>query len=164
MKPSIWGYIKPLICAAVFLGGGFRAVSAAPDLKSETSYAEALKAFNAGNFEQALQLVTDGMKQESLPPETRAMKHVMAAEILSARVMLGQVNNPKNTAKQAREHAKIAVELAPNYQYAQLQYTVADGLVTRLTSPFKVWRKKLSSKTLANINNYKTTYPKDPRD
>jgi len=162
MISSLGRYIRLLICVAAILWGGLSYVSAT-DSVPNTSYNQALEAFNAGDFEQALSLVTMSAHQNDLPLETRALKNVMAAEILSARVMLGHADNPKATAKSARGYAEMAIELAPNHQYAQLQYTVADGLVTRLTSPFKVWRKKLSSKTLAKIDSYRAAYPDDPR-
>ena len=136
---------------------------AGAELPVQTSSDKALSAFNAGDFERALSLVTEGPERNDLPREMRVLRHIMAAEILSARIMLGQTDSPKGTAKQARTYAEAALELTPDNQSAQLQYIVADGLVTRLTSPFKVWRKKLSSKTLAKIDSYRASYPADPR-
>lgn len=162
MARSALMFLRLFLCATALLCSGLAAATDSVQSNAQAAYYHALTAFNTGDFEQAFIIVTD-ISDEGLSDEDRVLKYIMAAEILSARVMLGDTSNPKEVAKDARDYAQTALGFNPNHQYARLQYVVADGLVTRLTSPFKVLRKKLSSKLLVKIKNYRTAYPDDPR-
>lgn len=156
-------YARLFISITALLWSGFIFASDMPNTADiNTSYQQALTAYNQGNFKSALTVLTQTVDAD-LTAQERLQKHIMAAEILAARVMLGQSKAPKTTAQKARDHAKLATDIQPEHQYAQLQYIVADGLVTRMTSPFKVWRKKLSSKMLDKIEAYNIAYSDDPR-
>lgn len=88
---------------------------------------------------------------------------MLAAETLSAKVMLGYVDDANSEAKRARKWAEDALEAMPTSKEAHIQYALAYGFETRTSSPFRAWRKKLPKKTLAAIEDCRTKYPEDPR-
>lgn len=87
----------------------------------------------------------------------------LAAETLSAKVMLGYTENAKDSAKRARKLAKKALELDSSSQEAHVQYALAYGFETQSSSPFRAWRKNLPKKTLNAITDVREKFPEDPR-
>lgn len=92
-----------------------------------------------------------------------ASGYILAAESLSTLILLGEIDDINSRSKEARELAKMALELAPQSYEARLQYVLNDGFVTRTTGEFKAWRKKLPAKTYQNISNFRADYPQDAR-
>ncbi len=87
----------------------------------------------------------------------------LAAEALSARILLGEIGKLNKNSKIARRYAEQALKLSPDLQNAHLQYALADGFVTRTSGVVTAWRKKLPQKTKAQIENYKARFPDDAR-
>ena len=120
----------------------------------------------AVSIDEARQLLNDGLYDEAISMAQQmetAESLTLAAETLSAKVMLGYVDDLNDSARQARRWAQEAVMLAPQSREAQVQYALAYGFETRTSSPFRAWRKKLPEKTLAAIMHVRTHYPEDPR-
>ncbi len=92
-----------------------------------------------------------------------AQGYALAAESLSAQILLADVDKINKRAKEAREFAMQALALDPTLYEARLQYALTDGFVTRSANPLTVWRKKLTQKTHANITSFRMAYPEDPR-
>lgn len=88
---------------------------------------------------------------------------LVAAETLSAKIMLQQAENPHKSAKKARKWAEEALEALPGSQEALVQYALAYGFETNTSKPFAAWRKKKPQKTLAAVQAIRTQYPDDPR-
>ena len=118
------------------------------------SLAEARDLFTAGEYNAAI----DMARAENTPDGL-----VLAAETLSAKVMLGFVEDHNRSAKQAKKWAERAVKADPNSHEARVQFALAFGFETRTSSPFRAWRKKLPKKTLAAIDMVRTSFPEDPR-
>lgn len=118
------------------------------------SLPEARALLNAGEYDGAIAMALMENSPEGL---------VLAAETLSAKVMLGYVDDHNKSAKKARKWAEKAAEALPNSQEAKVQFALAYGFETRTSSPFRAWRKKLPKKTLAAIKAIRETYPDDPR-
>lgn len=89
--------------------------------------------------------------------------YALAAESLSAQILLGEVSKLNRKSKQARALSKKALALDPALYDAQLQYALSDGFVTRTSGDITAWRKKLPTKTLANIQAFRAAYPDDPK-
>jgi hypothetical protein len=89
--------------------------------------------------------------------------YALAAESLSAQILLGEVSKLNKQSKQARELSERALALDPALYNAQLQYALSDGFVTRTSGDITAWRKKLPSKTLAIIKTFRDAYPDDPK-
>lgn len=89
--------------------------------------------------------------------------YALAAESLSAQILLGEVNKLNKKSKQARELSEKALALDPALYDAKLQYALADGFVTRTSGDITAWRKKLPAKTLAVIQDFRAAYPDDPK-
>lgn len=89
--------------------------------------------------------------------------YALAAESLSAQILLGEVTKLNKKSKQAREYSEQALALDPALYNAKLQYALSDGFVTRTSGDITAWRKKLPTKTLATIQNFRTAYPDDPK-
>lgn len=134
----------------LFLGIVFLSCGAA--YSSSADDARAL--FEQGDYDAAISMAIDLKTAEGL---------TLAAESMSAKVMLGYVEDANDSAKTARKWAEKAVKKAPNSQEAQVQYALAYGFETRTSSPFRAWRKKLPEKTLKTIEAYRAEYPDDPR-
>jgi len=89
--------------------------------------------------------------------------YVLAASALIAKILTLKSEDIKDTAKDARDYAKDALKLEPENAEALLQYAVAYGIVTRASSNFTVWRKKMPQKSLAAIQAAQTVSPDDAR-
>lgn len=89
--------------------------------------------------------------------------YALAAESLSAQILLGEVSKLNKHSKQARELSEKALALNPAHYNARLQYALSDGFVTRTSGDITAWRKKLPSKTLAIIQDFRAAYPDDPK-
>lgn len=89
--------------------------------------------------------------------------YALAAESLSAQILLGEVSKLNKKSKEARELSEKALALDPSLYDAKLQYALSDGFVTRTSGDIKAWRKKLPSKTLAVIQDFRAAYPDDPK-
>ena len=89
--------------------------------------------------------------------------YALAAESLSAQILLGEVSKLNKKSKQARELSEKALALDPALYDAKLQYALSDGFVTRTSGDIKAWRKKLPSKTLAVIQDFRAAFPDDPK-
>ena len=89
--------------------------------------------------------------------------YALAAESLSAQILLGEVSKLNKKSKQARELSEKALALDPALYDAKLQYALSDGFVTRTSGDITAWRKKLPSKTLAVIQDFRAAYPDDPK-
>jgi len=118
------------------------------------SLSEARALFNAGQYDAAISMAKVLETPEGL---------LLAAETLSAKVMLGYVDDPNKSAKRARKWAQSALKGAPDSQEAHVQYALARGFETRTSSPISAWRKRLPRKTRAAINEVRSLYPDDPR-
>ncbi len=89
--------------------------------------------------------------------------YALAAESLSAQILLGEVEKLNKRSKEARELSERALALDPALYNAKLQYALSDGFVTRTSGDITAWRKKLPSKTLAVIQDFRAAYPDDPK-
>ena len=89
--------------------------------------------------------------------------YALAAESLSAQILLGEVSKLNKHSKQARELSMKALALDPALYNARLQYALSDGFVTRTSGDITAWRKKLPTKTLAVIKEFRSAYPDDPK-
>jgi len=89
--------------------------------------------------------------------------YALAAESLSAQILLGEVNKLNKKSKQARGLSEQALALDPALYNARLQYALSDGFVTRTTGDITAWRKKLPSKTLAIIQEFRAAHPDDAK-
>lgn len=110
--------------------------------------------FKNGEYDIAIEMAKEDGSPEGL---------ILAAETLSAKVMLGYVDDAKDSAKQARKWAQQALDAAPESQEARVQYALAYGFETRSSSPFRAWRKNLPDKTLEAIEEIVRLYPDDAR-
>lgn len=108
----------------------------------------------AGDYENAYNIASELNTAEGI---------ALAAESISAQILLGEVKRLNKQSKQARELAQKALSLDPENYNAKLQYTLADGFVTRTSGDITAWRKKLPTKTLAVIGDFRRSYPDDPR-
>ncbi|WP_427453914.1 hypothetical protein [Litorimonas sp. WD9-15] len=116
--------------------------------------AEVRRAMAAGDYDAAFTVAETIETAESL---------ALAAESLLSDIMLGTAHKNKKQAKQARELADKALELDAAHQNARLQFTIADGFVTRETGDVSAWMKKLPQKTQAVVQAYRLDYPDDVR-
>ncbi|MEP3889279.1 MAG: hypothetical protein ABJN69_02360 [Hellea sp.] len=89
--------------------------------------------------------------------------YALAAESLSARILLGEIKKLNKRSKQARKLSEKALEIDPAHYNARLQYTLTDGFVTRTSGDLTAWRKKLPTKTLTIIQDFRAAYPDDPK-
>lgn len=89
--------------------------------------------------------------------------YFLAAESLSAQIMLGEVKKLNKQSKKARDYAKMALALDPESYDARLQYALTDGFVTRTSGDLTAWRKGLPLKTYDIIQEFRADYPDDAR-
>lgn len=108
---------------------------------------------DSGNYTQAYE---DGQSLNT------AEGFALAAESLSARILLGEVDKLNKHSKDARALSEKALALNPSLYEAKLQYALTDGFVTRTSGDLTAWRKKLPTKTLEKIETFRTDYPQDP--
>lgn len=120
----------------------------------------------ANSAKDARELITLGdYKTARAIAETleTAEGYALAAESLSAQILLGEISKLNKKSKEARKLSEKALELEPALYNAQLQYVLSDGFVTRTSGDLTAWRKKLPSKTLAKIQAFRAAYPDDPK-
>ena len=110
--------------------------------------------FFSGDYEKARQA---GEALDSAPG------YALAAEAMSAQIMLGLLEKPHKQSKRAFALAQKAIALDPENTDAILQYTLTYGFVTRTSTPVTAWRKKYPMKSLALIKGLQSDFPKDPR-
>ena len=115
---------------------------------------EARAALESGQFDLAA---------SAAPQLGTTQARLIAAEALSAKVLLGLADDGKDTAALALAHASSVLTEDPENAEAQFQYALADGFMTRASSPFKAWRKKLPQKTKATVDALVLSMPDDPR-
>ena len=89
--------------------------------------------------------------------------YTLAAESLSAQIMLGEVDKLNKRAIEARALAQKALDIDPSFYEARVQYALADGFVTRTSGNLTAWRKKLPMKTRSAIQDLHQDYPNDAR-
>jgi len=89
--------------------------------------------------------------------------YALAAESLSAQILLGEVSKLNKRSKEARGLSEQALALDPAHYNARLQYALSDGFVTRTSGDITAWRKKLPSKTLAIIQEFRMAHPDDAK-
>ena len=128
--------------------------AAMPMLAAASSVDEVRALITAGDYQQARVLAADIETAEG---------YLLAAESLCAQIMLGEVGKLNKHSKEARNLAKMALELNPNSYEARLQYVLADGFVTRTTGDITAWRKKLPMKTHSAIQSFRADYPQNAR-
>jgi len=87
----------------------------------------------------------------------------LAAEAMSAQVLLGQVEKRRKTATKARKLAKKALKRDPDSHEANIQFALARGFETQSSSPVRVWRKGLIKKSKDAIIAVREKFPEDPR-
>jgi len=87
----------------------------------------------------------------------------LAAEALSAQIMLGLVDKPHKQSMQAVDLAKQALDIDPDNPDAIMQYALTYGFLTRTSKPLTAWRKKYPNKSLQIIEMLRKTFPGDPR-
>lgn len=138
-------FVRLIVIAAMFLWAPLALAGSLP---------EARTLLESGQYDAAINMALGEETPEGL---------VLAAETLSAKVMLGYVEDHNKSAKKARKWAEEAAELLPESQEAQVQYALAYGFETRTSSPFRAWRKKLPKKTMTIIQALQARYPEDPR-
>ena len=117
-----------------------------------SSLSEVKELFIMGRFDEAQ---TAAIKMNT------AEGYAIASESLLAQILLGEVGKLNTQSKFARSLAKKAIALDPSLYNAQLQYAISDGFVTRTSGAIKAWQKKLPSKTLNIIKNFREMYPDD---
>jgi len=110
--------------------------------------------FFNGDYEHARQA---GEALESAPG------YALAAEAMSAQIMLGLLEKPHKQSKRAFALAQKAIALDPENTDAILQYALTYGFVTRTSMPVTAWRKKYPMKSLALIKGLQADFPEDPR-
>jgi len=93
----------------------------------------------ANSVSEARSLITSGDYESArIVAQTleTAEGYALAAESLSAQILLGEVRKLNKHSKQARELSKKALELDPAL------YDAPDGFVTRTSGDLTAWRKK----------------------
>ncbi|NNE57467.1 MAG: hypothetical protein HKN36_05110 [Hellea sp.] len=120
----------------------------------ELTFADARALLLAGEYDSAISLgeamgTADGL--------------TLAAESISAKVLLGYVDDRKDEAKRARKLAAKALEMDQTSHEALVQYALAYGFEAQASSQFRAWRKKLPKKTRKAIDEVRQRFPDDPR-
>ncbi|MGB0908437.1 MAG: hypothetical protein ACPGVT_13170 [Maricaulaceae bacterium] len=123
-------------------------------LSHAQSFTDAEAALQSGEYAEAARL------GEEL---ATADGYALAAEAINAQILLCRVEKLKKNAKASRKLATKALKISPEHSNALLQYALAEGFVTRSSSPITVWRKKLPQKLKTYIAAYETVTPDDPR-
>lgn len=138
-------FITAIILSALF---------ALPAFADDANLADARQNYQSGNYDTAITLgkelgTVDGLN--------------LAAESISAKVMLGYFEKPRKAATRARKLADKAREMDPNSREAHVQYALARGFESQTSSPFRAWTKKLIPKTRKAIEAVREKYPEDVR-
>lgn len=107
---------------------------------------------NSGNYTEA---------QTQAKNLNTAEGYALAAESLSAQILLGDVSKLNRRSKEARALSEKALSLNPDLYEAKLQYALTDGFVTRTSGDLTAFRKKLPMKTFEKIRSFRTDYPDD---
>ncbi len=136
--------LKALLASFIFLISSSAWANSAADIRA---------LIDSGNYAQAYE------EGQSL---NTAEGYALAAESLSAQILLGEVDKLNKQSKKARALSEKALALNPSLYEAKLQYALTDGFVTRTSGDLTAWRKKLPTKTLANIESFRQEYPQDP--
>jgi len=110
--------------------------------------------FLEGNYAAAIDLGKDLNSAQGLS---------LAAEAMSAQVLLGQVKKRRKTATKARKLAQKALKKDDTSHEAIVQYALARGFETQASSPVRVWRKGLIKKSKEAIETVQESFPEDPR-
>lgn len=110
--------------------------------------------FNQGEYKAVIEAGKDLGTAEGLS---------LAAEAMSAQVLLGQVEKRRKTATKARKLAQKALKKDPDSPEAVVQYALARGFETQSSSPMRVWRKDLIKKSKNAIITVQDNFPDDPR-
>lgn len=116
--------------------------------------AQARAQLHAGNYASAIELST---AQQS------AAGYILAAEALSAQVMLELVPNVNASAREAKTLAGKALKLEPDNSEALIQYALALGFETRSSGIMKAYFGKLPQKSKAAIDKAYAAAPDDAR-
>lgn len=87
----------------------------------------------------------------------------LAAEALSAQVMLQKVPNVNRSARQAKRYAETALKLNPDNSEAIIQYALALGFETRSSGVMKAWMGKMPDKSKTAIDRALAVAPDDGR-
>jgi len=141
---------RPFVLIAVFFVGLINSFAHADELTFANARAQLL----AGEYDAAISLGETIGTAEGL---------ALAAESISAKVMLGYVDDRKDEAKRARKLAAQALELNENSHEAHVQFALAYGFEAQASSQFRAWRKKLPKKTRKAIDEVRLRFPDDPR-
>ncbi len=115
---------------------------------------EAHEALRSGDFELA---ASSGAQIGTVK------SRLIAAEALSAKVLLGMAEDARGSARTALELSESVLLEEPQNTDAQFQYALADGFITRATSPFAAWRRKLPQKTKETVDALILSAPNDGR-
>jgi len=130
-------------------------VFTAPTLPAQdNSPADFRAPFLAGAFDK---VIADNESAET------AEELSLAAESISAKILLGHYEKPRKKAKRARKLAAKALKLDPDSHEAHVQFALAYGFETQSSSPFRVWSKGLIPKTKRAIEKVRTRFPEDVR-
>lgn len=146
--------MKMWVTRFIFLGASLTVLSISQTAYGCCTEVQAREALRSGDFQLA---ASSGMQLGTINAR------LIAAEALSAKVLLGIAEDGKDTAEEAlRLSESVLAEDSDNLE-AQFQYALADGFITRATSPFSAWRKKLPQKTKEIIDNLIANAPQDGR-
>lgn len=120
----------------------------------------------AGSYTQAQELLNSGdyrAAQSTAQALDTGPGYALAAQAILAEIMLGKADNIKNRADEAVTLAEKAVALSPDDYDANVQYALAFGVKTRLSSVITAWRKKYPEKTFEMIEALRSRYPNTAR-
>jgi len=115
---------------------------------------EARDALRSGDF---------ALAASSAQTPTSIQTRLIAAEALSAQVLLGLAEDGEDAAKEARALSESVLAEDPKNAEAKFQYALADGFITRATPPFTAWRKKLPQRTFETVTDLIAASPEDAR-
>lgn len=119
-----------------------------------------------GPLEQARQHLFNAEYDQAID-EAKALETAdglsLAAETISAQIMLGLFEKPRKRATEARKLAQDALELEPESHAANIQYALARGFEARNSSPFRALRKNLVGKSRKAIEQVREKFPEEPR-
>ena len=108
----------------------------------------------AGDYDAAIETSLSTPTPES---------YIVAAETLSAKVMLELVPDVNASAKVAKAYAQSALDADPDNTEALIQYALALGFETRSSGIMKAWLGKMPQKSKAAIDVAYAAAPDDPR-